>query len=117
MVPVRVIHAASGLPLAAHAFQTVTFFERLRGWLGKRSAREGEGLWFRRCASVHTFGMALPLDLVFLDRELKVVKLCCAVPPWRVAAAPGADSVLELPEGTVLKLAVSPGDQMQITRR
>ena len=37
--------------------------------------------------------------LIFLDRDGVAVKLVCDVPPWRVAAAARAHSVVELPAG------------------
>jgi uncharacterized protein len=63
--------------------------------LDRRTA--GAGLLLPRCRSVHTFGMRFPLDLVFLDFELREVSLRRAVPPGRVAFERRAQAVLELP--------------------
>jgi uncharacterized membrane protein (UPF0127 family) len=46
---------------------------------------------------VHTFGMRFPLDLVFLDLELRRISVRRAVPPRRVAFERRARAVLELP--------------------
>jgi len=43
--------------------------------------------------------MRFPLDLVFLDFELREVSLRLAVPPGRVAFERRAQAVLELPAG------------------
>jgi len=59
----------------------------------------GPGLLIPRCRSVHTFGMRFCLDLVFLDRELRVVGERRSVTPRRFAGCRRADSVLELPAG------------------
>jgi uncharacterized membrane protein (UPF0127 family) len=59
--------------------------------------RAGAGLLIPRCRSVHTFGMRFALDLVFLDGSLAPIEVRRAVPPRRVAWAPGAAMVLELP--------------------
>lgn len=63
--------------------------------LDRRAA--GAGLLLPGCRSVHTFGMRFPLDLVFLDVELREVSLRYAVPPGRVAFERRARAVLELP--------------------
>ncbi len=63
--------------------------------LDRRGA--GAGLLLPGCRSVHTFGMRFPLDLVFLDRNLRAVSWRRAVPPGRVAFERGAQAVLELP--------------------
>jgi uncharacterized protein len=59
--------------------------------------RAGEGLLIPRCRSIHTFGMRFALDLLFLDRDGKVVELCCQVGPRRLRRCHAAESVLELP--------------------
>ena len=55
------------------------------------------GLLIPRCASVHTFGMRFPLDLVFLDRDGRPFSFRRAVPPRRLAFDRRAAAVLELP--------------------
>ena len=59
----------------------------------------GPGLLIPSCRSVHTFGMRFRLDLLFLDRELRVVAARRAVPPRRLAGCLRAEAVLELPAG------------------
>ena len=65
--------------------------------LDRRTA--GAGLLLPGCRSVHTFGMRFPLDLVFLDFELRQISLRRAVPPGRIAFERRAQAVLELPAG------------------
>jgi uncharacterized membrane protein (UPF0127 family) len=57
----------------------------------------GPGLLLPGCRGVHTFGMRFPLDLVFLDLQLREVSLRRAVPPGRLALERRAQAVLELP--------------------
>jgi uncharacterized protein len=57
----------------------------------------GEGLLIPRCASVHTFGMRFPLDLVFIDREGRPLAVRFAVPSRRIVWQRGAEAVLEIP--------------------
>ena len=59
----------------------------------------GAGLLLPGCRSVHTFGMRFPLDLVFLDLDLREVSRRRAVPPGRIAFERRARAVLELPAG------------------
>jgi uncharacterized protein len=67
---------------------------RLLG-LALRRRPPDHALLLPRCRSVHTFGMRFPLDLVWLDRAGRVVRVDEAVPPWRVRSCRGADAVLE----------------------
>jgi uncharacterized protein len=70
---------------------------RLLGLAGLSRAEAGEGLLIPRCASVHTFGMRFELDLVFLDRDGRVLAVRRRVPPRRVAWQRGAGAVVEMP--------------------
>ncbi|MBQ3328472.1 MAG: DUF192 domain-containing protein [Eggerthellaceae bacterium] len=71
------------------------WWERLRGLLG--TGRDAPAVLIDRCASVHTFGMAYPLDLLFLDPSCRVLRSYRAVPANRVVSARGARAVVERP--------------------
>jgi hypothetical protein len=67
---------------------------RLLG-LALRRRPPAHALLLPRCHSVHTFGMRFPLDLIWLDRDGRVLRVDEAVPPWRVRSCRGAAAVLE----------------------
>jgi hypothetical protein len=69
---------------AARAERAVAVFERLRGLLGRPSLGPGAALLIERCGSVHTVGMRFALDLVFLDRTWRVVRVVKEVRPGRL---------------------------------
>jgi uncharacterized protein len=72
---------------------------RMKGLLGRKGLDDGEGLLIRPSGSIHMFFMRFPIDAVFLDRELRVVKIVSELKPWRMAGARGAKSVLEISAG------------------
>jgi uncharacterized protein len=90
-----------------------TSLSRLKGLLGRRELPAGEGLLLRPASSVHTFFMRFPIDVVFLDRELRVLGLATNLKPWRAAARRGARAVLELPAGECDRRGIRPGDRLQ----
>lgn len=74
------------------------FFGRLRGYLGRRRPLAAEGLLLVGTARVHTWGMAFPLDLYFLDGSLRLIKADAAVAPFRFPPSPReCRHVLEVP--------------------
>jgi uncharacterized membrane protein (UPF0127 family) len=73
-------------------------WSRLRG-LAFRERPPAEPLLIPRCRSVHTFGMRFALDLVWLGRGGRVLRIDRAVPPWRVRCCREAIEVLELAAG------------------
>ncbi len=75
------------------------FFTRLRGLLFRKPLTQGEGLILIPCNSIHTFGMGYPIDVAFLDRDYRIVRLVRELPARKVRSASGARMVLELPAG------------------
>ena len=67
---------------------------RLRGLLGRRSLPAGEGLAFRE-KSIHMFFMRMPLDIVFCDADMEIIRIVPELRPWRTAGARRARYALE----------------------
>ncbi len=75
---------------------------RMKGLLGKKKLDAGKGLLIRPCNSIHTFCMKFPIDVIFLDKENRVVALYKNFPKNRLTSIfRKAASVLELPAGTL----------------
>jgi uncharacterized membrane protein (UPF0127 family) len=88
---------------------------RTKGLLGRDGMDAGEGLWITRCPMIHTFFMRFAIDVLFLDKDLRVARVMEDVKPWRLSPwVLRARSVLELPGGS-LKGSVSKGDQLEIS--
>ena len=76
-----------------------TAAERMRGLLARPPLKHDEALLLRPCRLVHTFGMAYPIDLVFIDRAGVVKRIDTAVPRSRVRGCARAWQTLELAAG------------------
>jgi uncharacterized membrane protein (UPF0127 family) len=87
---------------------------RLRGLLGRRELPPGEGLLLRPSPSVHTWFMRFAIDVVFLDRDLRVLDARSAVRPWRMVGRRGARAVLELAAGEARRRGLRPGDRLAL---
>jgi uncharacterized membrane protein (UPF0127 family) len=88
---------------------------RSKGLLGRQGLNPGEGLWILPCESVHTFGMQFSIDLVYLDRKLRIRKIRNSMPPWRISVCLSAHSVIELPVGTIRETQTSAGDTLEFS--
>ncbi len=86
--------------------------KRRTGLLKHTGLPEGGGLWIAPCEAIHTIGMKFPIDVLFLDRGKKVVKVRQQMVPGRLAVCLRAHSVLELPAGTSAATQTGPGDQL-----
>jgi uncharacterized protein len=87
-------------------------FGRARGLLGRGSFEPGTGMLIDRAGSVHMFFMRFPIDVVFVDRNRKVVRIVRELRPWRVAGARKAVAALELPVGAVDEAGLEKGDSL-----
>jgi uncharacterized membrane protein (UPF0127 family) len=95
-----------------------TFWKRFVGWMGKRTFREGEALLITPCSRVHTCFMFAPIDVVFLDRDGRVVKILENVRPFRFPkGARRANSVVELPAGTIANHGLQVLDQLRLLKK
>ena len=73
---------------------------RNKGLLGRDGLEAGRGLVIAPTNAVHTFFMRFAIDIVFVARDGRVVKIRHAVPARRITAAFRAFAVIELPAGT-----------------
>jgi uncharacterized membrane protein (UPF0127 family) len=92
-----------------------TIFARLKGLIGRLKMRSDEGLWVVPSSGVHTWGVLFPLDLIYLDENLRVLYVREHFPRFKVAPLRiRAASVLELPTHTIYSSQTQPGDQLVI---
>jgi uncharacterized membrane protein (UPF0127 family) len=82
-----------------HVVFALSFFQRLRGLLARRRCWLGEHgvLAIAPCDSIHTWGMAYPIDVAFLDSRGRVLLSRRALPARARLRCPGAAFVLERP--------------------
>ena len=108
--------ATTGAAVAVNAQVAASWVSRLIGLLGRREFPEGEALIFPRCQSIHTVGMRVPIDALFVDRTWRIVALRAALKPNRlVLPVWKAWGVIELPSGTLTRLGLAVDDQLQLT--
>ncbi len=107
----RQAYLATELALAA------THWSRFCGLMLKDASnfQKGRGLWIVPSRGVHTFAMRFPIDVIYLDKEQRVVHLEPGLKPWRMAAVKlQAASILELPGDTLGPSGTKIGDELEM---
>jgi uncharacterized membrane protein (UPF0127 family) len=112
----RVLNATRGVVVGDSVDIADTSAKRRTGLLKHSSLASGEGLWIVPCEAIHTFGMKFPIDIAFLNRKRRVVKIRRDMVRRRMAFCLTAHSVLELPAGTLERTGTQPGDQLEFDR-
>ncbi len=89
-----------------------------RGLLGRERLEPEEGMLFEAGRFepfmwMHMFFMRFPIDIVFLDRTGKVIKINRELKPWRISSLVlRARKALELSAGAAARSATAVGDQV-----
>jgi uncharacterized protein len=113
----QLFHRSSGECLAQRVTLAHTAWTRLRGLIGRKNLDPDEVLWIRPCSGVHTFWMLFSIDVVFLDRELYIVKIIENMRPFCVSLPKSSSrSVIEMPAFSISKYNFKIGDQLQIRK-
>src|SRR5271166_6814139 len=92
-----------------------TSLSRLLGLLGKRRLEPSTGLLIIPSQAIHTVAMRFAIDVIFVDRQWRVVHVRPAMVPYRMTGIHWkARCVLELPSGQIAQTSTAIGDQLSI---
>lgn len=103
-------HRVGQADIAVTAKPADTWQTRLIGFLGCRPEQINENLYLPHTRLIHTFGMAAPLDVVYLDTNHRILATEEAFPPRRISKkVVGCRSILEMPAGEGRRCGLVPG--------
>jgi len=92
-----------------------TPWARLRGLAGRWRLRSDDGIWVVPSQGIHTIGLFFPIDVIYLDAEMRVIHIIEHLGPLRIAPIRRqCASVLELPTRTIFGSGTQVGDQLMI---
>ena len=108
-----VVHGVDGAIIATELLMADNYWLRLRGLIGRPPLKPQQAIWIKPCQQVHTHFMSYALDVVFLDRQLRVVEVSRNLEPWRFSPwVRSSHSLLEFVSGGASRINV--GDQLHI---
>ena len=112
---VRIINQTKNAILAIDVQVADTVLKRMKGLLGRKTFRAGEALVLKPSNSIHTLFMSFPIDVLFLDKENKVID-AITMPPSRLSKIYfHSVLVVELPVGTIRQTLTQKGDVIDIS--
>lgn len=115
--PMTCRNLTKGNLVVSHLELATTPATRRKGLLGRSGLPRGGGLLLVPCRSVHTVGMKFAIDIVFIDKQMRVARILHSVKPGAVhRQCLKAHSTLELPAGAAAEKRLEVGDQLRTTK-
>ena len=92
-----------------------SFWTRAKGLLGRAGLSANEALWIEPCNNIHTHFMRFSIDCIFLDKQMRIVKIAKNVKPFRfVGPYWKSSSVIETNSGFADFKKLEVGDHLYV---
>ncbi len=116
---VRALNRSKGTVLCERLEIASSMAAQNRGLLGRDSLAPGSGMLFTGglvpLMWMHMFFMRFAIDIVFLDKSDRVLRINHSLKPWRVSSMVfGARKAIELEAGAAARSGTVVGDQLEV---
>ena len=90
-----------------------SFFTRFLGLMFRKKLPEATALLLAPCNSVHMCFMRFPIDVVYLDKDYKIIKVVNNLKPWiGLSICSKASAVLEMTAGEAERCGLEEGKEL-----
>jgi uncharacterized membrane protein (UPF0127 family) len=113
-VPHRLMNTENGAVIAGLVSTAFDSASRRRGLLGRESMPAGCALIIAPTNAIHTWFMRFDIDVAFVDKTGRILKVRHSMPPWRMFMALGAFAAVEFPRGTLAVSGTGVGDILSV---
>jgi uncharacterized protein len=111
----RIVNVRTGKVVADRLITAFDSDTRRKGLLAHTSLPPSTAMVIAPTNAIHTFFMKFPIDIVFVSKAGRVVKIRSAVPAWRMTASLGAYAVLELAADSLSSSETRVGDLLLVS--
>jgi uncharacterized membrane protein (UPF0127 family) len=112
----HVVNTTRNITLVDRGRVADTVWTRFKGLIGVRAFAQGDGLAIMPCNGVHCMFMSIPIDVLYVSADHRVVALDPEMRPWAIGRFyRGVQYVIELPAGTIRRTATAAGDRLAVT--
>jgi uncharacterized membrane protein (UPF0127 family) len=113
-VPCRLVNQRNDHVVAETVFAAFDSASRRKGLLGRDGLAAGTALIIAPTNAIHTWFMRFDIDVAFVAKDGRVVKVSHRLRPWRLFAALRAYAAIELPPGALAASDTAPGDTLAL---
>ena len=113
----RLIHKNE--TLAEKVITARSFFARVKGLMGKADLSPSTAFWILPCkGGIHTFFMKFSIDVIFVNRALKITRIFKNITPGKIvypfSLFSNTHSVFEFQSPALEKHILQKGDQLYV---
>ena len=110
--PVALVNERTGQVVASAVELAGTSETRRRGLLGRDCLDPSAAIIIAPTSAIHTFFMRFVIDVAFVNRDGRVLKIAHDLRPWRISASLRAFAVVEMSAGGMRRGGVTSGDRL-----
>jgi uncharacterized protein len=111
----QIINARNGNVVADQLMTAFDSATRRKGLLSQVSLPPSAAMIIAPTNAIHTFFMKFPIDIAFVSKSGRVLKIRSGVPAWRMTGSLRAFAVLELAAGSLDGSDTKVGDQLIVS--
>ena len=111
----QLVNARTDAVVASMLLTAFDSASRRTGLLNHTSLSQGTAMIIAPCSAVHTFFMKFPIDVVFVAKDGRVLKVRRSMAAWRLSGSFGAFATIECAAGQVPD-DVRRGDVLSVVR-
>jgi uncharacterized membrane protein (UPF0127 family) len=111
---VRLVNERTQTVLATQIELATTRRSRRVGLLGRTSLDATAALVLAPCFMVHTAFMRFAIDVLFVSRDGRALRVAHAIKPWRAVGSTRAYAAIEFSAGVLDRHDVVVGDRIQL---
>ena len=114
---VSIFNISKNTTIARRGSVADSFLTRMVGLLNKKSLQPDEALIITQCQSIHMFFMRFPIDVIFVDKQGRVVGLVERIKPFRLSPIFFKSIyAIEVSEGAIVQTKTEIDDKIEIIK-
>lgn len=112
--PLALVNARTQAVIASNVELALSRRARRAGLLGRTHLDAAAALFLAPCLTIHTAFMRFSIDVVFVARDGRALRVIHELGPWRAAISARAYAAIELAAGTLRRHDIETGDRLQL---
>ena len=114
----KILIKRNGIIMADRIELARSLKSKFMGLIGRRKFENGSAMIFPGCRQIHTFFMQFPIDVLFIDKDRKVIKIIERFGTGNISGyVKDSFDIIELPSNTIFDCRIVIGDELVYENR